>query len=116
MHRQAASYRICSNQCISAARIWTVIARHRFDTYHGQQYARINRDQRRLGPRNTHRPFSLRILEVALFHAPQMLEQELELLHVDDLVYTIHWRKFISARMADWKQASLYATGIMMYV
>jgi hypothetical protein len=56
----------------------------------------------------------MRMLELVLFRAPQLLEQELELLHVDDLVYTIHWRKFISARMAEWKQASLYATGVMM--
>lgn len=56
----------------------------------------------------------MKALSFVLFQAPDHLAAEMDLLHVDELVYTIHWRKFIKARMADWTQASMYAGATLL--
>lgn len=49
-----------------------------------------------------------------LFLAPEQLATEMDLLYVDELVYTIEWRKFIKARMSDWQQSATYAIATLM--
>jgi hypothetical protein len=96
------------------SRIWSSIARHRFDTFYGEVYARISREQRRLGARNVRTGMLSSAINLALFRAPARIASELESIHVDSIVYTIHWRRFISARLADWRDSAMGTFAILI--
>jgi hypothetical protein len=96
------------------ARISSAIARHRFDTFYGEHHARISREQRRLGERAATKGFVSRVLDLALFRSPSRIADELETLHVDNIVYTIHWRRFITERLEDWRESFLYTIGVLL--
>lgn len=109
---------VCSvHYACETARMLTTryTARHRFTTYYGEPHARLDRDQRRLGPRVAQRPWWMRGLSAALLSAPEQLATEMDLLYVDELLYTNEWRKFIKSRMSDWRQSSVYAAATLMY-
>jgi hypothetical protein len=95
------------------ARISSSISRHRFDHMHGEEYARLSRDQSRLGRTPSKGGFLARILSVLVFGASLPIVTELEQLMVDDLICTIHWRQFVSARLAEWHDSGLAATFLL---
>jgi hypothetical protein len=98
---------------ISVARFSATIARHRFDTFFGEEHARLGREQRRLEYSAPQKTFITKALSTFVFHASDTINSELELLYVDNIVYTIHWRKFIASRLADWTECSTLSMGIL---
>jgi len=60
------------------ARLSTIMARHKIDTFFGEQYARISREQRRLGSHEHKTNVITRALDAALFRVPGYLNNQLE--------------------------------------
>ncbi|KAH9898370.1 hypothetical protein C8Q73DRAFT_788557 [Cubamyces lactineus] len=96
----------------TAARLWATIARHRYNTFHGEDYARISRDQRRYDKPAPQRTGAMEIGTVLLFNMPVRRAEELNQLFIDDIAFGMHWRDFAAASLKEWHDASLLAMGL----
>jgi len=90
------------------------MARHKIDTFYGEQYARISREQRRLGNHERKTNMIICALDAVLFRVPGCLNDQLSDLHVDGIVYTLHWRRFIASRLNEWRDFVLCTTGTLI--
>ncbi|EIN13765.1 hypothetical protein PUNSTDRAFT_123631 [Punctularia strigosozonata HHB-11173 SS5] len=98
----------------SCARMWSTIARHRFDTFYGEAHARISRSQRRLDFPQVEKTLLMRFLTMMLLGTPDIILRDFSKLWVDHMVYSIHWRRFAQRRLREWQQTSLMSTGALI--
>jgi hypothetical protein len=96
------------------ARFLSIISRHRYDTFFGEEHARMCREQRRLSYTPPKTDFLMKALSGFVFNASDSIATELEQLQIDEIVYTMHWRKFIGARMAGWQECSQLSTLLLL--
>ncbi|OCH96112.1 hypothetical protein OBBRIDRAFT_363125 [Obba rivulosa] len=96
------------------ARIWVMIARHRYDHFYGEEHARLCRDQGILGKPAAQLTFGMRFCSALLFNFPNNFRVELELLYVDNLVYTIHWRTFVTELTKGWRDNVKMDVGLLI--
>ncbi|KAJ3488256.1 hypothetical protein NLI96_g2973 [Meripilus lineatus] len=97
-------------------RIWALTFRHRFDHFYGQSCARLGRDQKRLEQSPEHRTCVMKAASWVLFNFPLVLKAEFDTLPTDNLLYVIHWRKFISSLRAQWQDSLKISIGLLMLV
>jgi hypothetical protein len=93
----------------AVARLSSVMARHRFDNLHGEEHARLDRSQTRLGRASSTRGIVGRAAAALVLGLACPLVHELDALLVDDVLCTVHWRQFIGTRHAEWRDAALGA-------
>ncbi|KAI0655108.1 hypothetical protein C8Q70DRAFT_924357 [Cubamyces menziesii] len=91
----------------TAARLWATIARHRYNTFHGEDYARISRDQKRYDKPTPQRTGAMEIGTVLLFNMPVRRAEELDQLFIDDIAFGMHWREFAAAILKEWHDTSM---------
>jgi len=96
------------------ARAWATVARHRFDHFYGHEYARITREQRRLELPERSSSIWIKFYSIILFHFPANLEAEFEALPTDNLVYAIHWRKFVTSLTNEWRDISVMSAALLV--
>jgi len=99
--------------CLTA-RIWAMIARHRYDNFYGEQHARLCRDQSVLEMPEVGTTSAMRLGSALLFNFPKALRKELELLYVDKIVYAIHWRGFVRSMTAGWRDDVMMCLGLLL--
>ncbi|KAI0301652.1 hypothetical protein B0F90DRAFT_1628576, partial [Multifurca ochricompacta] len=94
------------------ARLWAVVANHRFITHFGEDHCRMSFDQSILKMPESKRSLTLAVISKALFDLPNERRARLENIWVDDLVYSSNWRKFIAETVEDLKQKMLWVSSI----
>ncbi|GBE84018.1 hypothetical protein SCP_0510780 [Sparassis crispa] len=96
------------------ARLWVVVAHHRFITHFGQKTARLSRDQSILDTPPTRRGWLFALCSRILFSIPAAYAEQLDLLYLDNLVYVSQWRDAMAAYRAEWKLFVSWALALMM--
>ncbi|EMD31924.1 hypothetical protein CERSUDRAFT_119253 [Gelatoporia subvermispora B] len=96
------------------ARIWVMIARHRYDHFYGEKCARLCRDQRVFDWTEVKPSFAKRLCSSILFDFPEIIRNRLEDLYVDQIVYKIHWDNFINSTKRGWRENALMCTGLLI--
>jgi len=85
------------------ARLWGIVAHHRFFTHFGEDHCRLSYEQAILeAPERQHSLF-LSAISKALFDIPNGHRARLENIWVDQLTFTSSWRKYVSERIEDIK-------------
>ncbi|KAI0280235.1 hypothetical protein BGY98DRAFT_914957 [Russula aff. rugulosa BPL654] len=83
------------------ARLWVVVANHRFFTHFGEDHCRMSSMHSILESPPKKRNIILRAISKLLFDLPIEHKEHLENLWVDQLVYSAAWRKHVSGRVGD---------------
>jgi hypothetical protein len=87
------------------ARLWVVVANHRFFSHFGEDHCRMSCIhsvvEAPAGKRGLVQGLVLKAISKALFDLPTEHRERLEMLWVDDLVYSSAWRKHVSERVED---------------
>jgi len=83
------------------ARLWVVVANHRFFTHFGEDHCRMSSTHSILESPPKKRSIFLTAISKLLFDQPVEHRERLESLWVDELVYTSAWRKHVSERVGD---------------
>ncbi|KAH9952360.1 hypothetical protein BC827DRAFT_1256263 [Russula dissimulans] len=96
------------------ARLWVVVANHRFFTHFGENHCRMSAVQPVLELPGGKRPLILRALSKALFDLPNAHRVRLEKLWVDELVYASSWRKHVSERVEDLRLKMIWIFALTM--
>lgn len=78
------------------ARLWGIVASHRFSTHYGEQHCRLSRDQTILFDTPAEKHWSSSVLSRLLFGLPAECVDKFESLWVDNVVYTEQWRSFMT--------------------
>jgi len=85
------------------ARLWGIVANHRFFTHFGEDHCRLSYEQSILEAPERKSHLLLTAISKALFDIPNGHRARLESLWVDNMTYTSVWRKFVSERIEDLK-------------
>jgi len=96
------------------ARLWGVVASHRFSTHYGQEHCRLSRDQTILSIPERKQHWLSSALSRLLFGMPAICVDKFESLWVDDIVYAEQWRDFMISCQEDRKLFVSWAFGAMM--
>jgi len=83
------------------ARLWVVVANHRFFTHFGEDHCRMSSMHSILNSQPRKRSIVLTAASKLLFDTPIEHREHLEKLWVDQLVYSAAWRKHVSQRVGD---------------
>ncbi|KAL0946501.1 hypothetical protein HGRIS_012718 [Hohenbuehelia grisea] len=99
------------------ARLWTIVANHRFTTHYGDERSRLSRDQSIVltGHDETvpGRFLPNLISRLSLGVSDQYLSKISDMF-VDDLIYIDQWQKFIAQCFRDWRMSSLNAFALLI--
>ncbi|OCH89644.1 hypothetical protein OBBRIDRAFT_654780 [Obba rivulosa] len=101
--------------CI-VARLMHSLAKERFQHYHGEHWARLNRDQsvkEDLKQRQYQRSYWFLFLLWLCFYLPDQYLEELECIFVDHLVNYRPWNRFISGLKQDWADIMVPGTVLL---
>ncbi|KAI0250658.1 hypothetical protein BJV78DRAFT_545954 [Lactifluus subvellereus] len=90
------------------ARLWVIVANHRFFTHFGEDHCRMSSCQSVLDTPKRKQNLILAAISKALFDLPNGRRTRLEGLWVDDLAYTSTWRKYVSETVEDLKQSVIW--------
>jgi len=83
------------------ARLWVVVANHRYFTHFGEDHCRMSSIHSILQSPPRKRSIILTAVSKLLFDLPIEHKEHLERLWVDELVYSAAWRKHVSDRVGD---------------
>jgi hypothetical protein len=86
------------------ARLWEVVANHRFFTHFGEDHCRMSSIHSVVETPARRRNLILTTISKLLFNLPAEHRERLEKLWVDSLVYSSAWRKHVSERVEDLQQ------------
>jgi hypothetical protein len=93
---------------VSLARIWRTVYRNRFEIHHGQEVARLSRDQTIIyGTSESTKTFGL--CDLLTFKTAGRYNRKLKDIFVDRLVYIAQWQPFITTSVRDWRRTSVEA-------
>ncbi|OCH87071.1 hypothetical protein OBBRIDRAFT_827936 [Obba rivulosa] len=96
------------------ARIFVMITRHKYDHFYGEECARLSRDQSVYEWPEVKPTFAMRLCSALLFNLPKAMRRELELLYVDKIAYTTHWRAFMCTTKKGWQENIMMCTGLLV--
>ncbi|KAI0735138.1 hypothetical protein C8Q76DRAFT_791712 [Earliella scabrosa] len=103
-----------AEQCKQYMQIINIDSRHRYNTFFGEDHARISRDQKRYDQPAIERPLAVRMCTALLFNLPKARTEELNMLLSDDLTYVIHWREFATELLRGWRESGYLSAGLLM--
>ncbi|KAJ3491301.1 hypothetical protein NLI96_g803 [Meripilus lineatus] len=88
----------------SFARLWTMILNTRFEIHYGEEHCRLSRDQGILELETSQEGAGhlYKVSSFLLWNAPKQYSSSLEKLWVDDIVYGVLWRQFITLCLKEW--------------
>ncbi|KAI0296409.1 hypothetical protein BC826DRAFT_233266 [Russula brevipes] len=96
------------------ARLWVIVANHRFFTHFGEDQCRMSAVHSVLEAPVKKQSIFLTAISKALFNIPSEHTERLERLWVDDLVYTSAWRKHVSERVEDLRLKMIWLFALMI--
>ncbi|EPT00615.1 hypothetical protein FOMPIDRAFT_1023728 [Fomitopsis schrenkii] len=102
------------NIVATIARLWNTVVHHRFTIHHGEQYARLSRDQSILDCDATSPSRFFCLISRLCFRIPEANVRELDDLYVDNLVYVEPWRKAMKTHRADWLLHASWALALLI--
>ncbi|KAL6302656.1 hypothetical protein BKA93DRAFT_827172 [Sparassis latifolia] len=85
----------------------------RFMNYHGQQYARLDRDRSVYEGSDEPHSYIFLMLSPLLFYTPDLYIEELEKVWVEETAHYQPWNIFVSSLQKDWESAILPATVLL---
>ncbi|KAI0801229.1 hypothetical protein C8Q74DRAFT_1400073 [Fomes fomentarius] len=88
------------------SRLWAAMARHRYTTFYGEDFAKLDRDKRRYDNTDPERTVLIKMCTALLFNFPKETAKELDKLISDDVTYGIHWREFADGLLREWREIS----------
>ena len=91
-------------------------ARNRAINLHGEENARLSRDQMLTADYEVETSRVLSLASYLLFNVPETHLSTLKKLFVDDIAYTEHWQKFIRGMIQEWIQAVLGVSFILHFL
>jgi len=83
------------------ARLWEVVANHRFFTHFGEDHCRLSSIHSVVEVPAVKRSLIFTVISKVLFDLPIEHRERLEKLWVDNLVYSSAWRKHVAERVSD---------------
>ncbi|EPQ52246.1 hypothetical protein GLOTRDRAFT_80492 [Gloeophyllum trabeum ATCC 11539] len=101
------------NIIFTAARLWSVISGYRFQTHYGEEQPKFSREQSAFAASRPRRALT-RALSLALWRLPEAYISKLDNIYADNLVYTNHWRAFMSKNLDDWKTTTTWALAFLI--
>ncbi|KAI0756958.1 hypothetical protein C8Q80DRAFT_1280418 [Daedaleopsis nitida] len=91
------------------------ITRHKYDTFFGEDYARISREQKRFEDSTITRTIVAdKLRSGLLFNLPKGHLVKLDMLSSDNLTYMIHWREYAVVLLRQWRESTYLACGILI--
>ncbi len=81
-------------------------ARHRYTTFYGEDFAKLDRDKRRYDNTDPERTVLIKMCTALLFDFPKATTKELDKLISDDVTYGIHWRVFAEGLLREWRESA----------
>ncbi|OCH87222.1 hypothetical protein OBBRIDRAFT_796401 [Obba rivulosa] len=94
-------------------RLMCIFAHHRFLNFHGQNAARLCRDQTVHGKKSYDRSPLINILSPLLFNAPDEHLRGLERIWIDEVIVFQQWKDFIEKLKTEWTDFLLPATVLL---
>lgn len=89
-------------------------AKHRFDNLYGEDAARPDRGTR-IREKLVHIDNPLtKIASWMVFGVNKRITTEMDSVYVDDMVYTMHWRKFMRKTTDSWRDSRLQSIALIM--
>lgn len=107
------SDRISAYGTWTIARLWNNVANYRTMNHHGQEVARLSRDQKIIEAPSLHSSLFYRLVSRALLKVPETYSQSLEKVWVDDIVNVHHWRHFMTNCHEEWKACLVIAFALL---
>ncbi|KAI9509045.1 hypothetical protein F5148DRAFT_816527 [Russula earlei] len=92
------------------ARLWVVVANHRFFTHFGENHCRMSAVHSVLEAPIRKRSLLLTGISKVLFDLPNEHRRRLENIWVDELVYAAAWRKYVSERVEDLRLTMIWVS------
>ncbi|OCH87220.1 hypothetical protein OBBRIDRAFT_796399 [Obba rivulosa] len=104
-------YSVCT-----LARLWIMVLHNQHQTHHGEEVARLSRDQQILESSTpTRRRWLYAPLRHLLFKIPAYYEDRLEDLFTDRIVYIHQWRDFMGECREEWKQYGSWTLALLLF-
>ncbi|TFK73478.1 hypothetical protein BDN72DRAFT_814413 [Pluteus cervinus] len=94
-------------------RLMYIFVRQRFNNFHGEQGARLDRDQSVHGTVRGRRTWLVKCFSPLLFSAPDVHLRGLEKMWVDGLMHHSAWTHFIKKLIDEWQEFILFATVLL---
>ncbi|KAJ7910995.1 hypothetical protein B0H13DRAFT_2191949 [Mycena leptocephala] len=101
----------------TVARLWSLICRNRYLTYHGQECSRLSRDQTVFYDPETKNQWVSAVASRISFKTADRYLVQLNDVFVDHLVYSEQWKSMVTGCLQDWRGASHGAfLGLMLHL
>ncbi|KAH9074152.1 hypothetical protein EDB83DRAFT_2515916 [Lactarius deliciosus] len=91
-------------------RLLSFFAHWRFLYIHGQQHARLIRNQTVYSGENQKRSLLITLLSPMLFLAPEVHLQDINKLWTDEIIIETVWKSFMSKLVGEWEELILWST------
>lgn len=91
-------------ETIKKGLIWSYKVNTRFEIHYGEEHCRLSRDQGILELETSQEGAGhlYKVSSFLLWNAPKQYSSSLEKLWVDDIVYGVLWRQFITLCLKEW--------------
>lgn len=83
------------------------VAKNRFDNLFGEACARLDRGQYVREAFVEQEPLYIKLASALMFNAHKSIKTDLNALYADDVLYTMHWRKFMTKMIDYWRDTRL---------
>lgn len=93
-----------------------ISAQYKFTNHHGEENARLSRDQSILASSSIDTHWALSLSSRLLFGIPKTYTERLETLFVDELVYVDHWHHFMAECLQQWQESVSWSFMLLMFV
>jgi len=90
------------------ARLWGVVAQHRFTTYYGEGNPQLDRLQIMQPLASSRAQWAVSLWNRSLWHMPRLYEERLDDVFANDQVYVHLWHDFMIFCMEDWKSSLVW--------
>lgn len=98
------------------ARLMAEFASNRFVNHAGERSARLSRSQSLLEQPQRQTTRYSRTLYKLCFGIPKRHEQQLDGLWIDEISFSVHWRKFIQQMTSEWREQAILVSANLLTV
>ncbi|KAF8868712.1 hypothetical protein BD779DRAFT_1683230 [Infundibulicybe gibba] len=95
------------------APLMAIACDHKFLNFHGQECARLSRDQSVHEPAPQSTSYYYRAMSMLLFYSPEIYTQMLRTIFVDDHIFYVAWKPFVRELVSEWRDVTITATVLL---
>ncbi|KAG1753639.1 uncharacterized protein EDB91DRAFT_1242618 [Suillus paluster] len=103
-----------THYALLVARLWGAIDNQRFMTYHGQEYAQLDRLQIMTPEEDIDHQWMKTLADLALWGIPGRYFSELHDLFANEQVFVDQWHTFMTASISEWHSAVVWTFPVMI--